>query len=661
MVAGKRPFDRASKAETMTAIIREEAEPLPGSVPTPLRWIIERLLSKEATERYDSTRDLYREMRQIREGLTLTRVSAVEEPSPIGKRALRRVPVMLGVGAACLAMGGALTLLLIPPPPDDVSAYKFTPLSREEAMEVQPQWSPDGKSIAYTTHIRGIAQVFTKSIGEHDAAQITKSSESCNLPFWSSSGSAIYYTTLSGLWEVGASGGVPELVLEKVTSASTHPDGKTLAFVRDGGLFIGQTKQDPNQFGRTILGTLLPGSWVKFSPDGTKLAVYALKDGAAPGDLWLLTYPSGVMRKLQSQIQMGNAGSWFPDSRRLMFGRFGFSVVDTADGSVTVIYRSPDQIRQPAISADGKRLAYVSGDYEWNVLEISIEDRRVHNMVSGGGAAWWPDWAPSGTHFLFSTDREGPFAIEDRSLQERFSRRLFEALNGRAADNPLWAPDGSRFVYWMGSQEGGKLMLSNASGGRSTTLDTGVVVGLAAWSPDGQWVAYGHQNGRNIELAKIRPGSSAAPVVIAGPRLRGRFPNRYPLMQWSPTGEWILYPPENGGLSLISPDGRTDRKLTPRLFWAYGFSKDGNHVQGIDRNTDPAAAEWQLYAVDVSSGAEKMIGAVDLPPATEGIAGFSLHPNGKSFLTSIAKWPDDIWMLEGFDQNRSWLDRLLRR
>jgi hypothetical protein len=46
-----------------------------------------------------------------------------------------------------------------------------------------------------------------------------------------------------------------------------------------------------------------------------------------------------------------------------------------------------------------------------------------------------------------------------------------------------------------------------------------------------------------------------------------------------------------------------------------------------------------------------------------GIDGFSLHPDGKRFLTSIAKWPYDIWMLEGFDppKQTTWLDRLLRR
>jgi serine/threonine protein kinase len=69
MASGKRAFDRPSAVETMTAIIREEAELLPACVPVPLRWVIERLLAKDPAERYDSTRDLYRELKQIRERL----------------------------------------------------------------------------------------------------------------------------------------------------------------------------------------------------------------------------------------------------------------------------------------------------------------------------------------------------------------------------------------------------------------------------------------------------------------------------------------------------------------------------------------------------------------------------------------------------------------
>ena len=33
-----------------------------------------------------------------------------------------------------------------------------------------------------------------------------------------------------------------------------------------------------------------------------------------------------------------------------------------------------------------------------------------------------------------------------------------------------------------------------------------------------------------------------------------------------------------------------------------------------------------------------------------GAGGFSLHPDGTRFATSIQIWPSDIWMVEGFDR-----------
>ena len=55
LIAGKRAFARPSAPETLTAIIREEPEPLAKAAPNsslPLRWIVERCLSKEREERY---------------------------------------------------------------------------------------------------------------------------------------------------------------------------------------------------------------------------------------------------------------------------------------------------------------------------------------------------------------------------------------------------------------------------------------------------------------------------------------------------------------------------------------------------------------------------------------------------------------------------------
>ena len=80
---------------------------------------------------------------------------------------------------------------------------------------------------------------------------------------------------------------------------------------------------------------------------------------------------------------------------------------------------------------------------------------------------------------------------------------------------------------------------------------------------------------------------------------------------------------------------RAKNKLTARKLLAGGFSKDGAQVCGIVRNTTGEGAEWQLYAIDLKTGAEKMLAPLDLPASTDGVAGFSLHPDGNRFLKSI--------------------------
>ena len=72
-------------------------------------------------------------------------------------------------------------------------------------------------------------------------------------------------------------------------------------------------------------------------------------------------------------------------------------------------------------------------------------------------------------------------------------------------------------------------------------------------------------------------------------------------------------------------------------------------VLGIARNATGTGAQWELWAVEVASGRERRMAALDLPGATDDLRGFSLHPDGTRFATSIALWPYDIWMLEGFE------------
>ncbi|MCP3979141.1 MAG: tetratricopeptide repeat protein [bacterium] len=81
MLTGRRAFGRASHAETIAAILKEEPAPIAPQnteVPVPLHWAVERCLRKDPAERYDSTRDLARDLEAVRRYVAQSSVSRVQ-------------------------------------------------------------------------------------------------------------------------------------------------------------------------------------------------------------------------------------------------------------------------------------------------------------------------------------------------------------------------------------------------------------------------------------------------------------------------------------------------------------------------------------------------------------------------------------------------------
>src|SRR5687767_6561968 len=74
LATGRKAFKRESTAETLVAIMREDPQPIAhdGRIPASLRWIIERCLAKDPDERYASTKDLARDLAQLRDHLSET-------------------------------------------------------------------------------------------------------------------------------------------------------------------------------------------------------------------------------------------------------------------------------------------------------------------------------------------------------------------------------------------------------------------------------------------------------------------------------------------------------------------------------------------------------------------------------------------------------------
>ena len=108
LATGTRPFERSTTAQSMAAVI--DAEPAPvdvlnPEVPPHLAAVVARCLAKDPAERYESTRDLARDLKSILD--TSSRGTAVVAPPA---RSARRLAV--GVGAlAIVAMVAAVAWL----------------------------------------------------------------------------------------------------------------------------------------------------------------------------------------------------------------------------------------------------------------------------------------------------------------------------------------------------------------------------------------------------------------------------------------------------------------------------------------------------------------------------------------------------------------------
>ena len=171
MLSGGKPFDAASVPETLTAIIRDEPEPLEKRaphVPAPIRWLVERLLSKEASERYDATRDIVRELKGLRDRLS-TWTQAAPAAGPASKAALRWIPLAAG-GALLLVLGAALGRRTAPPSLPPPRLTYITSSGQDGA----PAISPDGRLCAFASSRDGVSRIWLKQLVDGSEIALTE-------------------------------------------------------------------------------------------------------------------------------------------------------------------------------------------------------------------------------------------------------------------------------------------------------------------------------------------------------------------------------------------------------------------------------------------------------------------------------------------------------
>ena len=245
MLAGRPAFQRATPAETISAMLKHEPEPIgappSGPVPPALEPIVRRCLEKEPDERFQSAKDL---------GFALSSVfsstsgagTSIAPPFARPKWPWPAPLIALVIAAAIVVTWFTVRLSRPASPRGALTAVPFTTFP---GQEVAPTFSPDGSQIAFAWSPEGPQDQFdlyVKVIGSEKPLRLTTSPAKFIFPSWSPDGRQIAFARMaqegSGIYLIPALGGPERKLADSAftyflqTPLSWSPDGKLLAYQR---------------------------------------------------------------------------------------------------------------------------------------------------------------------------------------------------------------------------------------------------------------------------------------------------------------------------------------------------------------------------------------------------------------------------------------------
>jgi eukaryotic-like serine/threonine-protein kinase len=668
MFTGRCAFQADSKAATLAAILLQEPKPIRSirsDIRPELEKLVARCIRKDPQRRAQNMVDLKLALVELKEESGYGKLAA---QLPVSER---RGPQLFWWAITMMAV--ALTALILAfwpiPAPEPT---KLIPFATESEVQTMPRWSPKGDRIAYVGAVNSVLQVFTKSLGYSVPTQITHENRGCLNPMWSADGTRIYYLSKSNntLRSIAVAGGPAENVLEHVSQADLSPDGKTMAaLVSDSAgrhhiAFSSPPATVSKPYSKVPLSVSANAgvaTFLRFDPSGKYVGLLTLNSGA---EFWKIPLDG----RSPQEMFHGRAGTlvghfnWLSNGAGIVSDVTGPSqddlhlwLLNWSSNATRSITTGTSRDNFPSLSPDGRTLAFASGELGFDIIEVPLSGSAPHDVLATSRQEIGPTWAPDGTHFAYVTDQSGGIPeIWLRNVTDGSERRIASTKELPGAtyfQDCAISPDGTRIAYR--AHVGGEVAvwISPLTGDPPVKLWDDPAKSPQrgpSWSPDGNWIAYSGLHDGKIAVMKIRVGANEPGQLVADMAASQ-------MVHWSPRGDWIVF--RNGDtLRIVNPDGNQNRIISQRRWETYGWSSDGTMLYGIASAENNRLA---LSKIDVATGKEtKITDLGPIPPAFDLASnfnefpyrGFSLHPNAKSFLTSVLRAKMQIYLMKDFNR-----------
>lgn len=381
----------------------------------------------------------------------------------------------------------------------------------------QPDWSPDGRMLAFQSYRDGNYHVWTVGADGKGLVQRTRGVFDCREPKFSPDGRRIAFSSdRTGTYAIHVldlADGSMRLWAAAEGQASEpcwSPDGTRIAFAVDRSRIevvdaAGARSAGPRLAPSRDRAAPADLHCPSYTPDGADIVYWALEDGRAE-----LRGAAGPL--VSGEDVFPFRAGWLPSGELIYAADGKIRRRTKADASdipfqVTVPASRPRYKRavrdfenpaprpvvglgSPALSPDGRQIAFRA----LNGLWLLAVGGAATPLVNDGFWTCDPAWSPDGRALAYSSDRGGKLDIWLRIMATGAERQLTRHKD--AALSAAWSRDGRRIAFL---DQTGALHVVEVETGQVTRVFGSIwEPGKPSWSADG----------RTIALAAFKPQSA---------------------------------------------------------------------------------------------------------------------------------------------------------